>query len=220
MNSDFCSSAETAQEPPQRGRLQSDTACRWAKSGASQVDENRAAAAGHARARVVVELNDQVVQMIASPQAITSLARCQAQGLVVTAVLRVFAPRIEWRDAAGRKLRLRPRRPVRAPPQSLQAEPSTRCSTVAFPLVRLDASPAERNRERVHPNRQPAAAAVANGCAHLQKAHGFALDFPAVPLPHALIIPAKHGYRRLLFFPRVLYFAQCRFGGSPQGVVP
>ena len=184
------------------------------------MDENGAAAPGHARACVVVEFDDYVVQMIASPQAITVLPRSKAQRLVIATIRRVLAPRIEGRDAADRKLRLRPRRAIRPPPQALQTEPSARCSTVAFPLVRLDAAPAERDRNGAHPDAEPAPAALANGCAHVQKAHGFALDFLALPPPHALIISPKHGFRRLLFFPRMLYFAQCRFGGSPQGVVP
>src|SRR5262249_16144744 len=158
--------------------------------------------------------------MIATPRAVTNRAGGQSQGLVIAAVRRIFAPRVGRRDSADWELRLRSRCPIRPPPQPIQAEPSARRCTVAFPLVRLDAASAESNRKCAHPDGEPAAPALTYGCVQAQKTHGFALDFLALALAHGLIILAKHGFRRLLFFPRVLYFAQCRFGGSPQGVVP
>src|SRR5262249_25488536 len=101
--------------------------------------ENRAAAASDTRAGVVVELDDEGVKMVLTPQRVAGGASQQAGWPVVAPVGRVLAPRIVRRDAAHRQEGARPRGTVGPPPQLAEPETAVRCCPVALALVGLDA---------------------------------------------------------------------------------
>ena len=68
------------------------------------MQEHGAAAAGDARARVVVDLDDEVVEMILAGQPVAGLAAPKPDRLVVMAVGRVFAPGVlgaDWPNGGG-----------------------------------------------------------------------------------------------------------------------
>jgi hypothetical protein len=67
------------------------------------MDEHRAAAAGQARPRIVIDLDDEVIKMIIAPKAVARLPRRDAdRAIVMSAVARVFAPSVQRSDAAKR----------------------------------------------------------------------------------------------------------------------
>ena len=65
---------------------------------ARQVQEHRAAAPGDARARVVIDLDDEVVEMILALQAVAAAVMIEPYRPVVMSVVRILAPGIRWRD--------------------------------------------------------------------------------------------------------------------------
>ncbi|RKE69293.1 hypothetical protein DFP91_3723 [Pseudorhodoplanes sinuspersici] len=67
---------------------------------ARDVNENGAAAAGDARAIVVIDFYNQVVKIIGPHQAVTGLVRLSMHGAVIASVGRVFAPGIGGTDSS------------------------------------------------------------------------------------------------------------------------
>jgi hypothetical protein len=89
---------------------------RNSRSMASQMQKHGTAAAGDARAKVVIDLDDEVIEVILARQPVSGLIVDQPDRLVVMAVLRIFAPGIFGPDRPRRQIGLRPRMPVGAPP--------------------------------------------------------------------------------------------------------
>ena len=114
-----------------------------AKSGLRHVDENGAAAAGHARPGVVVDFDDHVVEAVAAAQPVAWFIGRAPEGLVVAPVVRVLAPGIVRADAADRQQGPRPRQAVGAPPQPHRAKSAAWGAAIAFALIGLDAGAAE-----------------------------------------------------------------------------
>jgi hypothetical protein len=112
------------------------------------MDKDSAAAAGNARPRVVVDLDDEIVQVIFPCEAVGTAAFRHGDVLVVMAVARILAPSVGVFDAADRETGDRPRVAVGAPPQSLQPEYAARGRAVTLPLVGADAATAECHRNR------------------------------------------------------------------------
>ena len=110
--------------------------------------ENGAAASRHARARIMVELDDQIVEVILSSQAVPWLAGFAADGAIVSAIAGVFAPGVIPADRTQGKQRMRTRHAIGAPPQPPQPETATRRRAVAFTFVGID--PASPKRDRQH----------------------------------------------------------------------
>ena len=79
------------------------------------MQEHRAAAAGNARRAVVVDLDDEVVEVIVARETVAGRVSRQPDRLVVTAVVRVFAPGVLGANRAGRQEGLRPPVAVGAP---------------------------------------------------------------------------------------------------------
>jgi hypothetical protein len=65
--------------------------------------EHRAAAPRNARARIVVDLDDHVVEPIGSPQTIARLPRLEPDGAIVASIRRVFAPTVRRTDPPYRQ---------------------------------------------------------------------------------------------------------------------
>ena len=110
------------QQPPQLSRPQRHAARRRAQIRPRHVHEHGAAAAGDARAGVVVDLDDEVVEPVVAPQPVAWFIGRAAERPVVAAVARVLAPGVVRRDPADRQQGARPRPAVGPPPQPQRAE--------------------------------------------------------------------------------------------------
>ena len=124
------------------------------------MQKHRAAAAGDARAGVVIDLDDEIVEMIVAPQPVAALFRMQPHRAVVMAIAGILAPRFFRPDGADGQKRPRSRMPVRAPPQPQRPERAPGRAAVALALVGLDAAASQRDRDGLAAGGQPAAGAL------------------------------------------------------------
>ncbi len=161
MNHDSRVWSEPSQQALQGGRGHGDAAGGRGEARPRHMNEHGAAAAGDPGPRVVVDLDDEVVERIAAGQAVAGGAGQEADRPVVAAVGRVLAPAVGGVDRANRQQGGRPWRAVAAPPQADRPEPARGRAAVPFPLVGLDAAAAERHGNPLGTRRKPAAAAVA-----------------------------------------------------------
>src|SRR5689334_20161784 len=129
------------------------------------MNEDGAAAAGSPRAGIVIEFNNEIVQCVLSREPVGPAVPGNGNPLIVSAVVRVFAPAVIGLDAPHRQLRVRPGMAVGAPPQPLQAEAAAWGSSVAFAFVGLDAAAAERDRQSEGACDQPAAGRLCRSAA-------------------------------------------------------
>src|SRR5262245_45872932 len=111
------------------------------------MQEDRAAAPGHPRAGIVVDLDDQVVKPVAAPEAVAWFIDRPSEGAVVAAVGRILAPGQVHPDPPDRQPRRWPRSPIRALPQAQRPETPGRGRPIAFPLVGPDAGAPQYHRD-------------------------------------------------------------------------
>ena len=109
------------------------------------MDENGAAAAGHARPGIVVDFDDYVVEAVAAAEPVAWFIGRAPEAVVIAPVVRVLAPGIVRADAADRQQCPRPRQAIGAPPQPHWQKSAARGAAVAFALIGLDAGAAERH---------------------------------------------------------------------------
>jgi hypothetical protein len=69
------------------------------------MDKYCAAPAGNAGARVLVYFDNEVIEMIVTPEPVAELTACHLDCPIVAAVLWVFAPSVHRSNWAGRKPR-------------------------------------------------------------------------------------------------------------------
>src|SRR6476659_2718484 len=91
-----------------------DAARRRRVAWARKMHEDGAAMPLHARAVIVTENENQIVEIVVAGQAVGSRSRRQSDELVVAAVGRILAPAIVGPNGAQRKYRPRPRHTVGA----------------------------------------------------------------------------------------------------------
>ncbi len=155
LNFDSCSSVEALQQPPQRSSRQGDAAGRRQKTFSRQMDEDGAAAPCHARADIVVDLDDEVVEVVGAPKAVGARGAGELDRPVVASIGRLLAPAvIRPRDADGQR-GARPRASIRTPPDPDRVEKPARGCPVPFALVRLNAAAAEGHRNGQAAREQP-----------------------------------------------------------------
>src|SRR5262245_30324133 len=99
------------------------------------MQEYGAAPAGNPRPRVVIDFDDQVVQMVVTPEAVARLIGRATERTIVAAVTGIFAPGHGGIDADCGQPRQRLAAAVGAPPQPPEAETAARRGTIALPLV-------------------------------------------------------------------------------------
>jgi hypothetical protein len=80
------------------------------------MQEHGAAAPGDARAGIMIDLDDEVVEVILARQPVAGLVVVQPDRLVVVTIVRIFAPGVSGPDRLRRQIGLRPWMPVGAPP--------------------------------------------------------------------------------------------------------
>src|SRR5579871_662818 len=122
-----------------------------------------AAATGNRGPRVVIDLDDEIVEVVVTRQPVAAAVAAKFQWPVVMAAGGVFAPGVVGTNRADGQKCLRPWRAVGAPPQSLRPERPLWGAAVALALVGDDSAAPQGNRDRVQPGHEPAAAGVA-GC--------------------------------------------------------
>jgi hypothetical protein len=176
-----------------------DASRRGCKAVARDMDEDRAAAAGDTGPPIVVDFEDKVVDPVLAAQPIAWFIGRPPEGAVIAAVVRILAPGIIRADPPDRQKRGRPPHPVGPPPQPHRPKTPERGAAVALALIGLDAGPAERDRYRERPSEQPSLRSPARP--------GADVDRGERGLAHAGI--TRDFNCRLLFCPRVFYFAQC-----------
>src|SRR5215510_4979633 len=133
------------------------------------MQEHGAAATGNAGPRVVIDLDDQVVEPVVAPEPVAWLIGRAAEWAVVAAVGCILAPGHGGVDADGRQSRCGLWAAVRTPPQPSEAEPAARRGPVAFALVGPDTGATQHDRDREVAREQHPAAARARPGAHLEQ---------------------------------------------------
>jgi hypothetical protein len=106
------------------------------------MNENGAATASDSRARVVVNFDDEIVELVFTRQPITLSVRRYLDWPIVSAITRIFTPTVGGAYSLRRQRRDRTRVPIGAPPQSREPECAARRTAVAFTFICLDAASA------------------------------------------------------------------------------
>ncbi len=171
-NLDSRSGSDPRHQSSQRPHPQRHAPLCWRKSGPGDVDEHGASPPGHARARVVVDFDNQIIEMIVAPQPVPGLAGRQFKGPVVAPVGGILAPGVIAPDAANRQPRHWPDPAVRAPPEPHHPKPAARRRAITLALVGPDAAAAERHRQNPRASEQPAFRLVARSGPYPQGLEG------------------------------------------------
>ena len=148
----------TRKQPAQLRHRQRNAACGRREPVARDVDENGATASCNARTRVVVDLDDEIVERVLAREPVGAAVPRNVDMPVIATVARVFAPAVVRPDPSRRQKSLRPRMTVGAPPQAYQPVAAARRAAVALALVGANAAAAERNGNCATCGREPAAA--------------------------------------------------------------
>src|SRR6185437_10808929 len=149
-------------QQPQHRRLRHRYAARGRrKIRPRQMQKHRAAAACNARRKVVVDLDDEIIEMIGARQPVATLIAPQPHGLIIVAAGRILAPGILTPDRTNRQEGFGPRMPVGTPPQLPWPKNAPWGAAVAFPFVGLDAATAERDRYREPARHEPTSVRIA-----------------------------------------------------------
>ena len=135
---------------------QSDAAGRGRETRPRHVDENCTTQAGDARPGIVVDFHNEIVEAIASAQAVAWFIGRPPESPVVAPIPGIFAPGIVWPDSANRQQHARPDQAIGPPPQLDRMKPAGWRRAVTFPFRRFDARPARCDLERPVPRREPA----------------------------------------------------------------
>src|ERR1700733_4817822 len=130
------------------------------KIRANEMKEHRTAAAGNRGLRVVIDLDDEIVEMIVAPESVAAIIISECERPVVMAAQRVFTPGVLWADGANRQKRVRSRRTVGAPPQLPWPESPLWGPAVPLALVRDDSAPPQGDRDGIRAGREPAPTGV------------------------------------------------------------
>lgn len=155
MNLDDCLSRQPGEKPQQIFATQADAARGRREPVAGDMDEDRAAAAGNAGPRIVVDLDNEVVEPVDALEPIARFTGRAPERLVITAISRPLAPGIFGPDPSHRQGGAWPWQAIGAPPQPNRTKAACRRGPVAFALIGLDTGPAKRNRNDGPPSRQP-----------------------------------------------------------------
>src|SRR3982751_6646056 len=110
------------------------------------MQEHGAAAPGNAPARVVLNLDDEIVEMVLPGQPVALVAAREANRPVVVTISRVFAPGILGTNGVNGQERPRAGMAVGAPPQKARMEDAAGGAAVALALVGHDPATSERDR--------------------------------------------------------------------------
>src|SRR3979409_2194297 len=103
--------------------------------------EDRAAAAGNARAAVVIDLDNEIIEMVVAPEPVAAACPIPPHRPVVVPACGVFAPGVFRPNGANRQECTRPRVAVSAPPQLPRPGRAFWGAAGALPLCGPNGSP-------------------------------------------------------------------------------
>ena len=165
------------------------------------MQKHRAAAAGHPRAGIVVDLDDEIVEMVIPPQPVAWFSGRAAEGAVIAPVGGIFAPGNVTGNASDGQQCPWPRMPVRPPPQADEPKPPARRGPVAFELVGTDAPTAEHDGDSEGAGDQDAPRLVSRPCPHAKQGEPAALKRTRIHLRTGLYRPSALDSKFLLSWP-------------------
>jgi hypothetical protein len=156
MNIDSCLSRETAQKIQELPAIQSHAACRRPKSFPGEMDKDGATAPGDAGPRIVVDLDDNVIEAVGAPKTVAWFIGRAPERAVIAAGGRVLAPGIARTDAPERQQCPGPEQAIGPPPNPNRMKPSGGRGAVAFSLGGLNAGAADRDGKDIAACKKPA----------------------------------------------------------------
>src|ERR1700761_9440828 len=118
--------------------------------------EYGAAATGDRGLRIVINLDDEIIEMIITAEPVASLVLPEVDGPIVTPAVGVFTPGVFRADRANGQKGRWPRVTVGAPPQPPGPESTARSTAVALALVGNDSAASQGHRNQVRARHQPA----------------------------------------------------------------
>src|SRR5262249_50319166 len=124
------------------------------------MNEHGAATPGNSGARVVINFDDEIIEMIFALQPIAFALWRELNWTVVMPVGRILAPAVVWANSLRRQRGDRTRMPVGTPPQAPWPELAAWCTAIALAFVCLDAATPQRYRHGQHPCEEPTAACI------------------------------------------------------------
>ena len=150
------------------------------------MQENSAAATGHAGPRVVIDFDDQIVEAVGPRQAIAWFTGRPLERLVVAPIGWVFTPGVVRPDPPDRQQSARPRPAIGAPPQPNRMElpGRRRAIALAFGARRFDARAAQGGADDALPSDKPGLRAALRPRSNMDHRNG--------RLAHCLIVPVGH----------------------------
>ena len=122
--------------------------------------EDGAAPAANARAVVVTEHEDDVVEMVGAFKPVRCALQREFDETIVVAVTRIFAPAVAAPDRSDRKRHARTLATIAAVQHEADREASKRRAAVSFPLQRPNARATERCVPHAMSERDPPLAAL------------------------------------------------------------
>lgn len=173
LNQDSGLPPEARQQPAQARRGQGDAAGRRLKSGSGNVDKDGAAPAGDAWPCIVIQFDNVVVDMVLAPQPVAGMPIRQKEVLVIAAIFRIFAPRVEGCDRTGGEPRRWPSRTVGPPPQPDRPEAAARRAAIALALIGLDPGSPKRHRNCSRSSDQPTLCPITGAAGNADPRHGY-----------------------------------------------
>ena len=129
---------ETRQDFSQSAKFKGNATGGRGKALPGCVDEDRAAASGNARTRVVVDLDNEIVEIILARKPVGGNVGTHFDRAIVAAVGGVLAPSVGRRNTLHRQRRGWPWMLVGPPPKLPQSKAAARRTAVALALVGLD----------------------------------------------------------------------------------
>ena len=131
--------------------------------------EHGAASARHAGAGVVVDLDDEIVEVVGSPEAIAAVARRASKRVVIPPVGGILAPGEVGCDATGGQQGARMPVAIGPPPQADRPKSPPRGRPVALEFVGADTPSAEHHRQRQRSREQNALGRATRSGPHLDQ---------------------------------------------------
>jgi hypothetical protein len=185
---DPCDTRQTREQPVKVFSFQRHTPGRGQEAGPRHMNENRAAAVLYSGARVVIQFDHQIVQMIFALQTVARARGRQPDWRIVTPIIGVFAPAVVGADWPCRQERARARQTVGAPPKPHKPETAARRRAVALKLVGPDACAAKRHQSRCTAEPQLSTRGAARRACDAEDG-GLTQPFPPVHVSNRNILP-------------------------------
>src|SRR5438128_5567073 len=136
------------------------------------MNEDGAAPTRHARARVMIDLDDEIIELIVPPQAVAAVIGRALEGTVVAAIGGIFTPSKGRINASGRQQCRRVRMAIRAPPQADEAKAAARRRAITLEFVGANAAAAEHDLQCARSGEQDASGPAPRTGPHADQGKG------------------------------------------------